>query len=90
MTEVLSAVGLPARLFGRLPLLVRYLFRPKLNLSQYGEERYHDTFKARPWLWFDALELELIEDVLHGTKEEVEAFRKSRLDTAGTTGAVVS
>jgi hypothetical protein len=89
VTEWLSATGMPARVLGRLPLLVRYAHNPGRSQSEYGKRRYHN-YHLRIWLRLDILELEALEDVINGTDEEVNAFRKARLDTASTTGAVVS
>jgi len=89
-SECLSLLGLPARVLGRLPLLVRYVYRLGRKPSKYGKDRYPSSYVFRVGLWFDAPELEAIEYVIHGTDEEVDAFRRSRLATASTTGAVVS
>jgi hypothetical protein len=89
VTEWLSAAGLPARVLGRLPLFVRYALNPGRSQSEYGKRRYHN-YHLRIWLRLDIQELEAIEDIIDGTDEELDSFRKSRLSTASTTGAVVS
>ena len=89
-TEHLSLLGMPARVLGRLPLLVRYAYRLNRQPNEYAKDRCAGRYMIRPGLWLDIPELEALEDVMHGTPGELEAFRKSRLDTASTTGAVVS
>jgi hypothetical protein len=89
VTEWLSATGLPARVLGRLPLFVRYAHNPGRSQSEYGKRRYRNDH-LRIWLQLDIQELEAIEDIIDGTDEELDSFRKSRLSTASTTGVVVS
>ena len=88
--EVFSALGLPARIVGRFPLLSRYALNPQSPSNAYSRKRYIN-FSCRPWLWSDTLELEATEELInYGTNAEIEAFLKSRLDIATTTSIVVS
>lgn len=90
MTEVFSALGFPARVLGRLPLVFRYVLNPRDSPSSYGLERYGPSYRFRLWLRLDALELESIEMLInHGSDANIEAFRASHLAIAGTTSVVV-
>lgn len=90
MTELFSALGFPARVLGRLPLAFRYALNPHNEPSSYGLERYGPSFRFRPWLRLDTIELESIEMLInHGSDANIEAFRASHLAIAGTTSVVV-
>lgn len=91
MTEIFSALGFPARVLGRLPLLFRYAFNVGGKPSSYGLDRYGPSYRFRLWLRLDAIDLESIETLInYGSDENLEAFRASHLATAGTTSVVVS
>lgn len=90
MTELFSALGFPARVLGRLPLLFRYVGNPKRKPSLYGLERYGPSYRFRLWLRLDALDLESIELLInYGSDSNIEDFRGSHLATSGTTSVVV-
>lgn len=91
MSEVFSAIGFGARVLGRVPLLVRYLWAGKtLHPNAYVAERYGPSWRWRPWLLCDAGELEVIERLINqGSDESLHAFRAAQLGTAGSTGVVV-
>ena len=90
MTEVFSALGFPARVLGRLPLLFRYAFSAGSKPSSYGLDRYGPSYKFRLWMRLDAADLESIEMLInYGSDADIEAFRASNLATMGTTSVVV-
>lgn len=90
MTEIFSALGFPARVLGRLPLLFRYAFNAGSKPSSYGLDRYGPSYRFRLWLRLDAIDLESIEMLInYGSDANLEAFRASHLATAGTTSVVV-
>lgn len=91
MTEVFSAIGFPARVLGRIPLLTRYATTAGRKPSSYGLERYGLSYRYRLWLRLDAAELESIEQLINnGSDLDIEAFRASHLATSGSTAVVVS
>lgn len=91
MTEYFAAVGFPARVLGRVPLLVRFLSSAGRTPSPYGLARYGPSYRFRPWLRLDAVELENIEELInHGADAHLEAFRASHLAVSGSTAVVVS
>lgn len=94
--EVLSMLGYPARLAGRIPIIARYLLvTPKVLFatSDYARERYGPTYRLRPWLRLDTAELEqiecLINDVSDGADNAVLQFRQAQLASGGMTTVVV-
>lgn len=90
MTEYFSAIGFPARVLGKLPLLVRYASTAGRKPSDYGIARYGPSYRFRLWLRLDAAELEGIEELINfGSDGNIEAFRASHLATSGTTAVVV-
>jgi hypothetical protein len=90
MTEVFSAIGFPARVLGRIPLLFRYAFSVGSKPSSYGLDRYGPSYKYRLWMRLDAMDLESIEMLInYGSDTDIEAFRASNLATMGTTSVVV-
>lgn len=91
MSELFTAVGFGARILGRAPLLVRYLWAGKtLHPDSYIAQRYGTSWRWRPWLILDAGELEVLERLINdGTDEQLLAFRKSHIGTASSTGVVV-
>lgn len=91
MIEVFSAIGFPARVLGRVPLLTRYASGFGRKPSSYGLERYGPSYIWRLWLRLDAAELESIETLVNkGSEEDIEAFRATHLATSGSTAVVVS
>lgn len=90
MIEVFSAIGFPARVLGRVPLLTRYASGFGRTPSSYGLERYGPSYIWRLWLRLDAAELESIETLVNkGSEEDIEAFRATHLATSGSTAVVV-
>lgn len=91
MSELFSAIGFSARVLGRVPLLVRYLWAGKaLHPSAYVAERYGPSWRWRPWLLCDTGELEAMERLINlAPDESLHAFRSSHLGTASSTGVVV-
>ncbi|KAM0719676.1 hypothetical protein Q7P37_003807 [Cladosporium fusiforme] len=89
MTEVFSAIGFPARVLGRIPLLTRYASTAGRKPSSYGLQRYGSSYKYRLWLRLDAAELESIELLINnGSDHDIDAFRDSHIATSGTTSVV--
>ena len=92
--EVFAFIGFPARVAGRLPLLLRYIWGANANVfavSAYAVERFGPSARFRPWLLLDAKELEPIERLINeGTDEEVLDFRSSQLAVGSSTAVVVS
>lgn len=81
--EVFAVIGTPARLFGRIPLIVRYiwsLFSSPWPSTPYAKQRFGRKYKWKPWLLFDARELESLEDLINvGTNEEIWIMRDSQI-----------
>ena len=91
MSELFSALGFPARVLGRVPLLVRYAIHPVQTPATYGLERYGPSYRWRLWLRLDAAELEAIEVLINqGSDNNIENFRASHIATAGNSSVVVS
>lgn len=92
--EVFAIIGFPARVAGRLPLLLRYIWGANANIfapSGYAIERFGPSARFRPWLLLDAAELEPIERLINeGTDEEVLNFRNAQLAMGSSTAVVVS
>jgi hypothetical protein len=91
-SEAFSALGSPARLLGRAPLLPRYLLTgASLAPRPYVAERYGTTYWCRPWLLFDTAELEVLENLINkGSEDQLKEFREAQLSTARNTAVVVS
>ena len=91
--EVFAIIGFPARLAGRVPLLLRYIWGANANvfsLSGYAIERWGPSARFRPWLLLDAGDLEPIERLINeGTDEEVLNFRGAQLAIGSSTAVVV-
>ena len=94
-SEVFSALGFPARILGRIPLFIRYVWALPTFLSRaasesYGITRYGWSYRLRPWLLLDIAELEAIESLINAASdEEVLAFRAVILASANGTTIVV-
>src|ERR1051326_6469714 len=91
--ELFSLVGSPARSFGRLPLATRYIWngftRPQFSES-YAKARYGRHWRWRPWLMFDLLELEVLEDLINrGSDRNVLAFRRNQIQASQMVSIVV-
>lgn len=91
--EVFGALGAPARMFGRLPLITRYFwtglaspwFNPKFAQCRFG----HYTW--RPWLLFDMQELQMLEELVNKASDaRVEQFRQHQLESLNMVSVVVS
>ncbi|KAK4897389.1 hypothetical protein LTR27_004909 [Elasticomyces elasticus] len=93
--EVLSMLGFPARLAGRMPVVARYLCGPPKTLKstdKYALARYGPTIIYRPWLRLDMLELEQIERLINddSNDDEVLQFRQAQLASGGMNTVVGS
>ncbi|KAK4953765.1 hypothetical protein LTR10_008369 [Elasticomyces elasticus] len=92
--EVLSMLGFPARLAGRMPVVARYLCGPPKALKstdKYALARYGPTIAYRPWLRLDMLELEQIERLINESNDnEVLQFRQTQLASGGMNTVVGS
>ncbi|KAK5704807.1 hypothetical protein LTR17_021571 [Elasticomyces elasticus] len=93
--EVLSMLGFPARLAGRMPVVARYLCGPPKALkstSKYALERYGWTYQYRLWLRLDILELQQIERLINdeSNDDEVLQFRQAQLASGGMNTVVGS
>ena len=92
--EVFAIIGLPARYAGRLPLLLRYIWGAQANLlapSGYAFERWGPSYRWKPWLVIDAVELDAIERLINGgTDEDVTNFRSAQLANGAGIAVVVS
>jgi hypothetical protein len=91
--EVFSLLGAPARVFGRLPLVTRYLwngFHTSWPNPEYALARYGKHYRLRPWLLFDVKELEMVEDLINrGSDENVLAFRMNQLNSSQMVAIIV-
>ncbi|KAK5747266.1 hypothetical protein LTR17_000401 [Elasticomyces elasticus] len=92
--EVLSMLGFPARLAGRMPVVARYLCGPPKALkstSKYALERYGWTYQYRLWLRLDILELQQIERLINdeSNDNEVLQFRQAQLASGGMNTVVL-
>ena len=91
--EVFAALGAPARMFGRLPLITRYIwtglaspwFNPLFARCRFG------NYLWRPWLLFDMQELQMLEELINKASDErVEQFRQHQLESLNMVSVVVS
>jgi len=91
--EVFALFGAPARIFGRIPLIMRYactgLSDPWID-HQYARERYGPSYRIRPWLLFDIGELRMIEQLINKASDKtVSDFRKNQLEQLHMVSVVV-
>lgn len=91
--EVFALLGAPARIFGRFPLVSRYMWsglaRPWYS-HPYAKKRWGKSYRLRAWLLFDMLELQMIERLINEAPDKrVEEFRKHQLDSMNTVSVVV-
>lgn len=82
--ELFSALGSPARVLGRIPLIFRYLANGVALVggtgNEYAYSRYGPGYRLRPWLLFDTAELEVIERLINdGKDEDVTGYRTMQL-----------
>ncbi|KAE9962407.1 hypothetical protein BLS_000355 [Venturia inaequalis] len=74
----------PARLFGRLPLVTRYIwngFSRTWHNHEYARHRFGPGYLSKPWLLFDVEELEVVEDLINrGDDKKIMLFRRHQLD----------
>lgn len=91
--ELFALLGAPARMFGRLLLVSRYLWGGASYLGgseAYSEGRYGRSWRWRIWLRYDLQELEVMEELINrGTDRKVLAFRKNQLDAFQMVSIVV-
>ena len=90
--EVFSALGLPARMFGRLPLITRYLwiFSGGQYSHRYAEARFGKSWIWRPWLRVDVAELQMLEELINtGSDEKIRGFRDQQLESLRIVSLVV-
>lgn len=93
ISELFALIGFPARLAGRLPLFLRYTYANSnvLAPSTYSLERWGPSYRWRPWLVFDAAELEALERLMNeGADAELMDFKNSQIASGGGTAIVVS
>lgn len=92
--EIFALIGAPARIFGRLPLITRYLwngFSLNWQNSEYARSRYGEYYRWRPWLLFDVEELRVAEELINnGTDDMVLSFRRSQLRMFQMVAIIVS
>jgi hypothetical protein len=94
ITECFSALGAPARIFGRLPLVTRYLWSrlasPWFN-PNFARRRYGQHYRWRPWLLFEVQEMQMMEELLNKASDErVKEFRQHQLESLQMVSVVVS
>jgi hypothetical protein len=91
--EMFSFIGAPARVFGRLLFITRYLwngFSPSEVDGDYVRQRFGELGRWRLWLQFDLLELEEIEALINtGSDQKVLAFRRHQLEAMQMVAIVV-
>lgn len=91
--EVFAAIGAPARILGRLPLIVRYFWAGGSKLTRnnaYAESRYGKHYRLRPWLMFDVDELEVVEHLINKASDKnILQFRHHQLEAAQLVAIVV-
>ena len=94
MAEFFSAIGAPARIAGRAPLMARYIssgFPPLRGSSPYAAARFGKSYRWRPWLLLDIKDLETLEELINtGSDTQIAAFRTSQLSVCGMIAIVVS
>lgn len=87
VAELFSAIGSPARVAGRAPMVARYIFSffsTMRGSSSYAEVRFGKSWKLRPWLLLDIKDLETLEDLINTANDsQVAAFRTSQLSVCG-------
>lgn len=95
ISEVLSALGLPARLGGRVLFIPRYCLEGFSSLrcwhqNEYAQKRYGDKFYWRIWLLLDITQLEAIEKIINdGSDAEISKLRETQLDSIRLVALVV-
>lgn len=94
MAELFSAIGAPARIAGRVPLVARYIssgFSTLRGSSSYATARFGMSYRWRPWLLLDIKDLETLEELINtGSDTQIAAFRTSQLSACGMIAIVVS
>ena len=94
MAELFSAIGAPARIAGRVPLVARYIssgFSTLRGSSSYATARFGMSYRWRPWLLLDIKDLETLEELINaGSDMQIAAFRTSQLSACGMIAIVVS
>ncbi|KAF2101673.1 hypothetical protein NA57DRAFT_18225, partial [Rhizodiscina lignyota] len=90
--EVFGAVGAPARLFGRLPLITRYLWSGLASpwfSPRFARNRFGKNYQMRPWLLFDMQELQMLEELINkATDQRVQEFRQHQLESLNMVSVV--
>ena len=91
VTELLSAIGFPARIVGRLLLVGRYIYwRRDVRTNNYALQRFGPSYPWRPWLQLDIKELADLEELINDNDgDKIEAFRSSQLSMCGMIGVMV-
>jgi hypothetical protein len=93
--EVLSALGIPARMGGRILFLPRYISDGfsairHWHLNEYARQRYGDDFYWRIWLLLDIKQLEAIERLINaGSDAEIMKLRETQLESIRLVALVV-
>ena len=94
MAEPFSAIGAPARIAGRVPLVARYIsggFFTLRGSSSYATARFGKSYRWRPWLPLDIKDLETLEELINtGSDMQIAAFRTSQLSVCGMIAIIVS
>ncbi|KAK3715961.1 hypothetical protein LTR37_006691 [Vermiconidia calcicola] len=90
--ELFALLGFPARLLGRLSLLLRYIWSSHFSTTrQYAFQRFGSSYRFRPWLLLDMEGLESMEQMIdHGSDEELLSFRAAHVTTGSSTAVVGS
>jgi hypothetical protein len=93
--EVLSALGLPARMGGRVLFLPRYCLDGfsairHWHQNEYARQRYGDNFYWRIWLLLDINQLEAIEKLINDDSDaEILKLRETQLESIRLVALVV-
>jgi hypothetical protein len=95
VSEVLSALGLPARMGGRILFLPRYCLDGfsaihHWHQNDYARQRYGDNFYWRIWLLLDIKQLEAIERLINdGRDDELLKMRETQVESIRLVALVV-
>ena len=90
MSSLFALIGFPARILGRTPLFMRFIWAGSDIPTEYSMARFGLSYRLKPWLLLDVGELEVLERLINeGTDEELAAFRSSELTSAAGTAVVV-
>lgn len=92
--EAFAALGAPARIFGRLPLISRYLWSGLASPwfdNNFAKSRYGKHYKWKPYILFDIQEMQMMEELINKASDHrVSEFRQHQLESLQMVSVVVS